>query len=159
MPRIFRLLHRFEELGLSLTFLGLALVAAVQVFFRYALDISFAWFEELSRFIGVFATFLGASLGVRQGAHFSMDLLVNAVRPPLRRALQIFTGALCGSFLLILAYYGLRLVLRSYGFETTSPVLQIPMYLTYLPIPLFLALMALRFFLAAGQALRGGPRP
>ena len=62
MKRFFSALNRIEELTLSLTFLGLALVAVIQVFTRYALDISFAWFEEAGRYVGIFATFLGASL-------------------------------------------------------------------------------------------------
>ncbi len=154
MKRFFSALNRIEELTLSLTFLGLALVAVIQVFTRYALDISFAWFEEAGRYVGIFATFLGASLGVKHGMHFSMDLLIGTARPVVKRILQVCIGGFCGSFLLILAFYGFRLVVRNYGFGTTSSAMQMPMYLAYLPIPFFSTIMALRFFKAAWDAIR-----
>ena len=158
MKRFLFLLTRFEELTLSMTFLGLALVAVVQVFCRYALDISFAWFEEAGRYIGIFATFLGAGLGVKHGVHFSMDLVLNSAPPPLRKALQAFIGVVCGSFLLVLAFYGFRLVSRNYGFGTTSPAMQMPMYLAYLPIPVFSVVMALRFFKTSYDAVLPGKK-
>ena len=56
-----------------MTLLGLAVVGAIQVFFRYVLHISFAWFEEAGRYLGVFITFLGSAIGVKYGIHFTMD--------------------------------------------------------------------------------------
>jgi C4-dicarboxylate transporter DctQ subunit len=155
MKRIFTLLGRIEELALSLTFLGLALIAVVQVVCRYGFDISFTWFEEGGRYIGIFATFLGAGLGVKQGAHFSMDLLVDSATPAVSRILQLLIGLLCGSALLILARYGFDLVHTNYQYGNTSPAMQMPMYIAYLPIPFFSVIMALRFYLIALRALLG----
>ncbi len=155
MKRVLSFLHKTEELTLSLTFLGLALVAVVQVFCRYALDISFTWFEEAGRYVGIFATFLGAGLGVRYGAHFAMDLLVSNANPTVRRILQVGIGLLCGSAMLILTRYGFDLVVKNYNFGNTSAAMQMPMYIAYLPIPVFTAVMALRFYRIALLALLG----
>ena len=155
MKRIFNILCKTEELTLSLTFLGLALVAVVQVFCRYVLDISFTWFEEAGRYVGIFATFLGASLGVKYGSHFAMDLLVSNAKPLVRRVLQLVIGLLCGTAMLILARYGWLLVVNNYNFGNTSAAMQMPMYIAYLPIPFFSALMAIRFYRIALLALLG----
>jgi len=155
MKRILNILGNIEELTLSLTFLGLALVAVVQVFCRYVLDISFTWFEEAGRYAGIFATFLGAGLGVKYGGHFAMDLLVSNAPPLVRRVLQLAIGLLCGTAMLILAYYGFGLVMNNYHFGNTSAAMQMPMYIAYLPIPFFAAIMALRFYRLGLLALFG----
>ncbi len=155
MKSVFAFLGKIEELTLSFTFLGLALVAVVQVFCRYALDISFTWFEEGGRYVGIFATFLGASIGVKYGSHFAMDLLVSKANPIVRRFLQFVIGILCGSAMLILARYGFDLVIKNYNFGNTSAAMQMPMYIAYLPIPFFTAVMALRFYRQALLALLG----
>jgi C4-dicarboxylate transporter DctQ subunit len=155
MKHIFTLLGRIEEVVLSLTFLGLALIAVVQVVCRYGFDISFTWFEEGGRYIGIFATFLGAGLGVKHGAHFSMDLLVDNAGPLVSRILQLLIGLLCGSALFILAWYGFDLVLTNYHYGNTSPAMRMPMYIAYLPIPFFSVIMALRFYKLSCLALLG----
>ncbi len=155
MKRIFSILCKIEEMTLSLTFLGLALVAVVQVFCRYVLDISFTWFEEAGRYVGIFATFLGASLGVKYGSHFAMDLLVSSATPLVRRVLQLFIGLLCGTAMLILTRYGYMLVVNNYTFGNTSAAMQMPMYIAYLPIPFFSLIMAIRFYRLAIMALFG----
>ncbi|HSH69956.1 MAG TPA: TRAP transporter small permease [Deferrisomatales bacterium] len=149
LQRALQRLRNLEELSLSLIYIGLALVAFVQVICRYAFNLSFSWFEEGGRYIGILVTFMGASIGVRYGTHFSMDLLATALKPRLAALLARAVHLVGGSFLLVIAYYGSKLVVKNYGFETTSPAMQIPMYLAYLPIPVFTALMAVRMFLVA----------
>ena len=149
LRRTLHRLHSLEELSLSLIYVGLALVAFVQVICRYSFNLSFTWFEEGGRYIGILVTFMGASIGVRYGTHFSMDLLATLLRPRLAALLVRAVNGVGGSFLLVIAYYGSQLVVKNYGFETTSPAMQLPMYLAYLPIPLFMALMAVRMLLAA----------
>lgn len=151
LQRALRRLHRVEETSLTLVYLGLALVAFVQVICRYAFNLSFTWFEEGGRYIGILVTFMGASIGVRYGTHFSMDLLATLLRPRLAALLRRAVNLVGGAFLLVLAFYAAKLVGKNYGFETTSPAMQIPMYLAYLPIPVFTALMALRMFLIAAR--------
>ncbi|MDF1553377.1 MAG: TRAP transporter small permease [Deferrisomatales bacterium] len=147
-------LHRLEELSLTLIYIGLALVAFVQVICRYTFNLSFSWFEEGGRYIGILVTFLGASIGVRYGTHFSMDLLATSLKPRLADLLIRSVHLVGGSFLLVIAFYGSKLVVKNYGFETTSPAMQIPMYLAYLPIPVFLALMSMRMLLVAALGSR-----
>ena len=53
-------------LGLGILMIG---VVAAQVFFRYVLNHSLFWSEELARYILVWLTFLGASVAYRRGVH------------------------------------------------------------------------------------------
>ena len=138
-------IHRMENFILVWTILGLALIGFVQVFTRYLFNYSFTWFEELGRYVGVFIAFLGAAIGVRTGSHFTMDLIVANLSRPWRRPIRLFTHLLSSGFFVIVAWYSYKTVMRMYGYETTSPTMEIPMYLAYMPIPVFSVVIALRF--------------
>ena len=155
--RVLAWLNRLEELTLTLTLLGLAVIAFVQVCTRYLFGISFDWFEEGGRYVGVFVTFLGASIGVRRGAHFSMELLLNALSPPLAKGLRVFVGLFSGSCFLLVAWYGFKLVLRNHRFGVMSAAIGAPMWLVYLPIPVFSVLIAFRFFSSSAGLLTRKP--
>jgi len=153
--RILAWLNRLEELTLTLTLLGLAVVAFVQVCTRYTIGLSFDWFEEGGRYLGVFITFLGAGIGVKRGAHFSMDALVSSLSPPAAKALRVAIGIFSACIFLLVAWYGFKIVGRNYRFEVNSAAIGAPMYLVYLPIPLLSILIAVRFLLSSVGMLRG----
>ena len=138
-------LHRMENFVLVWTILILALIGFVQVFTRYLFNYSFTWFEELGRYVGVFVAFLGAAIGVRTGSHFTMDLIVTNLSPLWQRPIRLFTHLLSAGFFVIVAWYSYKTVMRMYGYETTSPTMEIPMYLAYMPIPVFSVVIAARF--------------
>lgn len=143
------LLDRLENTVLVWTILGLAIIGFVQVVTRYVFNYSFTWYEELGRYLGVFITFLGAAIGVKTGTHFTMDLFVTKLGKPWQQLLQCTTSLLSGSFCLLVVYYSWKIVSRMHGYETTSPTMEIPMYIAYLPIPFFSLLMGFRFYTAA----------
>lgn len=149
-----QLLDRAERQILVWTVLGLALIGCIQVATRYLFNYSFTWYEELGRYLGVFIAFLGASIGVRGGSHFAMDLFVTKLPRPWQQLLKCFTAALSGSFFLLVAWYSWKIVSRMYGYGTTSPTMQIPMYMAYLPIPFFSTVMGLRYYLSGLGFLR-----
>ena len=140
-------IHRMENFILVWTILGLAFIGFIQVFTRYLFNYSFTWFEELGRYLGVFIAFAGASTGVRTGSHFTMDLIVSNLSRAWRRPIRLFTHLLSAGFFVIVAWYSYKTVVRMYGYETTSPTMEIPMYLAYLPIPVFSVSIALRFLI------------
>jgi len=162
MQRIIQLLDRVENVTLVWTILGLALIGFVQVIARYVFNISFTWYEELGRYLGVFIAFLGAGIGVKTGSHFTMDLIVSKMRQPYQGFFKLFTHSLCSGFFFVVAWYSWKIVSRMHGYGTTSPTMEIPMYVAYLPIPVFSVVIGIRFFIkGAGSARKAltGERP
>ena len=53
---------------------GMAMLVAVQVFFRYVLNQSLFWSEELARYLLIWLTFLGASCAYYRHAHPGVDI-------------------------------------------------------------------------------------
>jgi C4-dicarboxylate transporter DctQ subunit len=156
MKTIIRAANKIEEGTLVATLLGLALMAFVEVVSRYAFNHSFTWFEELSRYLGVFMTFLGASLGVKYGTHFCMDLMVRKAGLRGGAFINAFTCLIAAALFAMLAFLGMEHSLKLKKFGVHSAAMQLPMYLAYLPIAVFSATMALRFALRCLQQAKQG---
>ncbi|MCB2189633.1 MAG: TRAP transporter small permease [Deltaproteobacteria bacterium] len=155
MQRILTILNKLEELTLGVGLLALAGMAFVEVVLRYLFNFSFTWFEELSRYAGVFLTFLGASLGVKYGTHFTMDFFVQRAGPRTAHLMRL-AAALLGAGLFFLVAWLAWLhawKLRRYG--VTSAALGLPMFWAYLPISVFSFTLALRLLNQARREWAG----
>jgi TRAP-type C4-dicarboxylate transport system permease small subunit len=75
----------------ALLLLGLTMTAIVilQVFYRYALNHSLFWSEELARYLLVWLTFLGATVAYRRHMHPSVDVLFKRLGRPARKRLRV----------------------------------------------------------------------
>ena len=74
-----------ERLLFGLGF-AMAMIVAVQVFFRYVLNHSLFWSEELARYLLVWLTFLGASVAYYRGAHPGIDFFYVKMPPTIKQA-------------------------------------------------------------------------
>lgn len=74
----------------------IVIVMFAQVFFRYALNNSLSWSEEIVRFLFIWLTFFGAALNIRDQWHIRVDFFVN--RLPERGSRWVF---LAGSVLVL----------------------------------------------------------
>ncbi len=145
MRNVLKILNRLEEIVLAMGLLGLAIMCFIEVVSRYLFDYSFTWLEEFGRYFCVFLTFLGASLGVKYGMHFSMDFVVTRVPPRaghLMRLVSNLIGAVLFGIVAVLAWTHAVKMLR---FGTTSAAMGLPMFWAYLPISVFSGTMVLRF--------------
>jgi len=83
---------------IAVVMLAMVAIVSMQVLYRYGFNRSFDWAEDLARLAFVWAIFLALPLGVKQGAHIGIELVVE--RLPLRlrrrlfRAMSVFAVAL-----------------------------------------------------------------
>jgi len=73
LDRLSTTLNVTIEKSLFVIGFSMAALVAVQVFFRYVLNHSLFWSEELARFLLVWLTFLGASVAYHRRAHPGID--------------------------------------------------------------------------------------
>jgi TRAP-type C4-dicarboxylate transport system permease small subunit len=132
-------------LWLGATMVG---VVAAQVFFRYGLNQSLFWSEELARYLLVWLTFLGATVAYRRGAHPRIDLFASRLGPASARALRIAAHLVAMAFFGLLVVYGAQFA--HFVRQQISPALQLPMWIVLLVLPLSGALLILHA--AAGIA-------
>lgn len=155
IQKTIRVLGRFEENVLGLGVLALALMAFVEVVGRYVFSHSFTWFEEVSRYGAVLFTFMGASLGVKYGMHFSMDFFITKAGKRTSQGMLLAGCLLSMTVLCVVAYLGWGHCVKLARFGVTSSAMRMPMWWAYLPIPLFGALMVLRLLFQAVGHVKG----
>jgi TRAP-type C4-dicarboxylate transport system permease small subunit len=114
-------------------------VMLAQVFFRYVLNSSLLWSEELAVWCLAWVVFVGAVGLVRDWRHVHVPLVLLAMPISLRIPAIILSKLLSTVFLAILFYQGVE-VFNS-GVSRTSPVLGISSKWAKLAIPVGSALM------------------
>ena len=134
--------------------LGLAALTVVETCLRYTISYTFSWFGEFANYTMIFCAYLGASIGVRYGTHFSMEALAEYLPDRASHALKGVAYGISGVICLLFVYYGTIHILKTKAFGVKSPALQLPMFIPYLPIPLFSATMGFRFFVLSFRHFR-----
>jgi len=149
-------MYRFERVFIRLVgyvcsalFFLMVLVSLLQVFFRYALNDSLTWSEELARYLFVWTSFLGAAIALHRGMHIEVDILTSVASAPVRKGMHLFSKAAVVVFLVMLIVYGVRITMLTWG--TPSAALRVPMGLVYLAIPVGAASMLVILLLQMGQ--------
>jgi len=116
--------------GLGLT---MTLVVAVQVFFRYVLNQSLFWSEELARFLLVWLSFLGASVAYRRKVHPGIDVLTSRIPDIPRKLCVIIVHVVSLIFFLVLIFYGCRFAY--FVRLQISPALYVPKWVIFSIVP------------------------
>ncbi|MBM4761361.1 TRAP transporter small permease [Bacillus sp. B15-48] len=119
---------------LFILFFVLVVVVFLQVLFRFVFEQPLAWTEELSRYLLVWLTFLGAGYGMSIKAHPSVEILYEKAGPALKKVLSVVTTVLIIFFFWQVIVNSLEFIGKS--MTQTSPVLRLPMGLIYTVIPI-----------------------
>jgi TRAP-type C4-dicarboxylate transport system permease small subunit len=133
-----RFVERIEGIQSWITFVFISVITvcvSVQVFVRYVLQKPlFLWSEELSRFILIWMVFLGIGVGVKNDAHFAMDILPSFLGRRWGAVVRLFNDVCMGAILVLLILAGLRF--SWFGFFQNSPNMEIVMVWVFISIPL-----------------------
>ncbi len=114
-------------LGLSSLFV-LIMVTFIGTIARYFFNSPFVWTEEVQVWMIVWAVFGGAGYAFRQGAHISIDVLVEKMPAKIQTAIEWF-GLLCTlAALAYVFYFSLRLNIQFFETHKITSILKIPSY-------------------------------
>jgi TRAP-type C4-dicarboxylate transport system permease small subunit len=117
-----------DDIILAILLGTIVAVMFFQVFFRYILNNSLSWSEEVVRFLFIWLTFLGAALNIRDKWHISVDFFVNILPKKWREAMVLFNSILLLLFLFFLTIGGFVWVYFAEG--ASSSALGLPLHLT-----------------------------
>jgi TRAP-type C4-dicarboxylate transport system permease small subunit len=151
-------MRRLLEIGTSLykavlTVMTVALfiIVGVSVFTRYCLNSSLGWSDELSRFIFVWVTFLGAAYAYGLDEHIGLDFVVDRIKSDRTRTVVRLLGEIAiGAVILVITWYGWEV---AFSATNLSPALDIPMTWVYIVVPLTGCLMVIQNILKIGKWL------
>ena len=111
----------------------MSVVVFAQVLFRIV-HLSIPWSEELSKYLLIWSTFLGAAICIRMGSLVGLEFLKNSMSEEKQKILQTILNLIVCAMLLFLINVGFWAVRRVW-FQIT-PVLKLSMGLMYAAIPI-----------------------
>jgi TRAP-type C4-dicarboxylate transport system permease small subunit len=132
----------------------MVIIIFIQVIFRYLLENSLSWSEEMARYLFIWVTILGVSIGVKRGFLVAITLLVDELKPNVKKWFGMFTNLVILFFSLIMIVYGASLVFNVAA--QLSPAMRIPMPFVYTSIPVSGLIILIHIF--AFLANRKGER-
>lgn len=148
-----RALDRLVEIVTTALLCLCVVVALTQVFFRYVMNASLPWPEELARWAFVWLVFLGTAMVTRRSDHIAIDL-VSAVLPPrVLAAHRLAVRAVMAFVAAVLLVEGFALVGRA---SYVSPALEWHFRWLYLAIPTGAALTLVFLALEPVEGVRRG---
>ena len=116
-------------------------IILVQVFFRYALNNSFSWSEELAKILMVWSAFLVAPWAYRVSANASIEIFMEAFPIWFRRLIRLILNLLVVWILAI--FFGEAVAFWLRGFTIESLSMPVTMGWFYIIVPLgFLGLIS-----------------
>ena len=130
---------------------AIAVVISVGVFFRYVLNDSLSWTEEIAKYLLVWLAFVGSPLALRHGGHIAVEVLPNLLPARPRHLLHCLIFATVAAVTALLAAYGYDLALNASGQRAAT--VDISLLWMMLAVPVGSGVMT---WVAIGQALAAG---
>ncbi len=144
-----------DRVATFLAVMALAAMTAVttlQIVCRFFFT-ALSWSEELSRYLMVWLTFLGASMGVKRGTHIAVTFAVSPLAPRWRQGLALLVQLLALYFFLLVALYGWKLM-NLQAFQVSAG-LGVSMRYVYVSLPVGGLLCAVHIVSEILQLLSG----
>jgi len=151
-----RLYANLEEILSVVLVAALCTIVSLQVFCRLVLRLPLSWTEEASTILFVWITMIGASLALKRGEHFAVELLHRKLSPRLRRVAGLIVGLLLVLFSLLLVYEGILMAWRN--IPVITPAMEMSRSIPYSAVAgggLFM--LARSIELTLRHVRRGGP--
>lgn len=112
------------------------------------------WLQEVTMTFFCYGTFCGTAVAVRRQDHLQLSALTDAMRGPLRTALEVLTRGVVLAVGLAMVWYGWQNFLS--GFSSFRMPSMLPIAYLYWPIPVCGALVALFSLEQIMNGLRNG---
>lgn len=112
--RVLDLLDRTVTGALLVAVTTMVGVVSAQVALRYGLNQSIDWADEISRLAFVWSIFLAIPLGVRQGAHIGIDMVVMKFSPAVQQLLRRVAALISALMMGVIAWAALRVAIEQW---------------------------------------------
>ena len=172
-----RLVDAIEETSIAICLGLMTVITFANVVARYVFDSNILWALELTVFLFAWLVLMGMSYGVKKHVHIGVDVIINAVSPPVRRILAMISITLSLIFAVLLLIgswnYWYPFATERAWLETDDIPMpdfmqflatwmnegeryeKMPRLIPYLALPLGVALLTFRFVQLAWQIFTG----
>lgn len=125
-----------------------AFLVVIDVVCRKFLGFSLEFMQEFGKYLMVWATFIGASLGVKYGEHPSMTLIIDSVPKVPKMIMSALVNVISAGAAGFAAYFCFQqlLLVKKMGSMTVT-LWGLPVWVLYCIMPLSFFVMAIRFLI------------
>lgn len=141
--------QRFEEMLIVSGFIIFIVLINFQVINRYLLPFMeianvTTWTEEISRYIFIAVSFLGASLAIKKRESIQVNALVKRFPVSIQKSINLANTIFMLYFSYIMIRYGFELISFQVSTGQTSPALGMQMAIPYSVVPIGFSLVIIR---------------
>lgn len=145
MKKIVRFYDKFEENLLVWSLVFNVMLVFTQVIMRSVFNYSLSWSEELSRYIFIWQTWLGASTALKYNEHIRVELLFSFLKNlKAQKIIKILADSIWFVFSLFLVSNGWELVQSMISRNSLSSGMRLPLAFIYIALPISSLLICLR---------------
>ena len=124
----------------------MVLLSGMQVFFRYFVNSSLAWSEEMSRYCYVWSGFLSVSYCIRRAAALKLDFVMSLIPKVAQRIIALLASAFCLDIYAIFLDSAIVIIQKTAQIQQVSAALRMPMQVVYMAAVVGFALAIIRSF-------------
>lgn len=141
LGRVLDWINRIFENLIYICMAALIVVVTVQITSR-SLFTATSWSEEMSRFLLIYISLMGAACAFKNNKHISIRLFHDKLSPRAGRVFEIVVGVLCVVFFILMLRYGVNLILNQR--YQVSGTMKVPIQYIYIAIPVTTGVMLLQ---------------
>ena len=120
-----------EKMICTVTLALMSAIIVAQVFFRYVLNNSLSWSEELARYLFIWTIYIGISYGVKMDTPVAVDAVYSYMPKGVKKYYAMIAYALFLLFAVAIVYYGVTVVGMQISSGQVSPAMGLPMQYVY----------------------------
>lgn len=146
--------ENFEEYLVILCLTVMTFTTLAQVFFRFVIEASLDWSEELARYAFLWCMFVATGMAVKHKRHIRVEFGLIWLPKRARAIVELVADVIWLIFCIILVKDGIELL--GYVNTQVSPSLEIPYIYVYSSLPVGAALMVIRLLQQFYRRFRHG---
>ncbi|GAB6906681.1 Tripartite ATP-independent periplasmic transporter DctQ component [Desulfosarcina cetonica] len=143
MKAVIAVIDRLERWGILVSFAVCLVALTISITTRYVFQRPLTWPDELTTYLFMFMTFLGASASIQNDLELKVDAVYMAF-PSLRFILDLFLNLVRLAAAITFVYTGIKFMQIEIEMETVTPILQIPTSIVAGMLPFFGILLGIR---------------
>ena len=136
----------------------MVVVTFINVIMRYVFDDALFWSEEFARYLFIWFSWIGVSVGLRDKAHLRVELLGKVLsRKGLfktNEGITIIISLIWLATTAIVAYYGLQITQMQMRLSVVTAAMRMPMWIVSFAIPFCSTIVGIRLIVEIVNSVR-----
>ena len=156
MKSVNRALTVLENVLAAGTLAAAAVIAIAAVILRSGFGVFLFWSEEAIIYLIIFSTFFGAVITLRAQEHVNVDVIAAFLGPRGKRVMALIAIVLTLVYLGAVGYFAWLLLFEPFSSSTTTPALDLPLWVVESAVAIGFTLMFVRGLELAVRIWRHG---